>query len=153
MLPDYYAGTVPGRDAGCRSFATWLLQGVIWRCTGIMAIPGPAARFFARIRPFEKRAELPLRNGLLAQLVEQWTLNPTVASSNLARPTKNAKGMASAIPFLFVGLRTSQAGQILRQRVNLLVGQVLDRGPHDIVGSGAIAKILELFDEVRIFLP
>ncbi len=35
--------------------------------------------FFVRMRPSRK--------GLLAQLVEQWTLNPTVASSNLARPT------------------------------------------------------------------
>src|SRR5437868_15200120 len=100
MLPDYYAGTVPGRDAGCRSFATWLRQGVIWRCTGIMAIPGPTARFFARIRPFEKRADLPLRNGLLAQLVEQWTLNPTVASSNLARPTKKREGDGIGHPLL-----------------------------------------------------
>jgi hypothetical protein len=28
-------------------------------------------------------------SGVLAQLVEQWTLNPFVASSILARPTKN----------------------------------------------------------------
>ncbi len=29
-----------------------------------------------------------LNIGVLAQLVEQWTLNPFVASSTLARPTK-----------------------------------------------------------------
>ena len=80
ILPNYNAGTVPGQDADAGSCATLLRGGGICRCAWILAIPGPAARFFARIRPFKK--------GLLAQLVEQWTLNPTVASSNLARPTK-----------------------------------------------------------------
>ena len=32
---------------------------------------------------------------MLAQLVEQRTFNPLVASSNLARPTKYAKGRIS----------------------------------------------------------
>jgi hypothetical protein len=55
----------------------------------------PRATFFARIRPF--------KNGLLAQLVEQWTLNPTVEGSNPSRPTSNstARGGASR-PFSFL---------------------------------------------------
>ena len=94
----------------------------------------------------------PSKNGLLAQLVEQWTLNPTVASSNLARPTRNAKGTASAVPFCSMSAHL-KTGQILRQRVDLLIGQVLDRGTHEVAGAGAIAKILELLDDVWILLP
>src|SRR3954465_7164662 len=48
----------------------------------------PYFAFFDRIRGFKK--------GLLAQLVEQWTLNPTVASSILARPTILRRQMAQS---------------------------------------------------------
>src|SRR3954464_11001425 len=48
----------------------------------------PYFAFFDRIRGFKK--------GLLAQLVEQWTLNPTVASSILARPTILERQMAQS---------------------------------------------------------
>ena len=104
----------------------------------------------------------PLKNGLLAQLVEQWTLNPTVASSNLARPTTNEKGTAAAVPFCFASPRpglvrycasVSKTRQVLRQGLDLFIGQVPDCGTHEVAEAGAIAEILELLDDVRIFLP
>ena len=43
-----------------------------------------------------------LKIGVLAQLVEQWTLNPFVASSTLARPTNiQAASRASTLEAVF----------------------------------------------------
>src|SRR5258706_3519940 len=137
----------PDKNAGCRPGATYPRTAGTWHRTTGEAIQGfPAS-------PLDFLLEFaPSKNGLLAQLVEQWTLNPTVASSNLARPTRNAKGMASAVPLLF-GVSASKTGQILRQRLDLFIGQARDRGTHDVADADALAKILELLDDIRILLP
>jgi hypothetical protein len=48
--------------------------------------------------------------------------------------------------------RQSQTGQILCERFDLLISQVLYRGSHHVAGARAIAKILQLLDDVGILL-
>jgi hypothetical protein len=146
MLQDYYAGTVPGQGVCCRLHATdsrAKRRPVADERVAMRGFPASPPDFLLEFAPS--------KNGLLAQLVEQWTLNPTVASSNLARPTRNAKGTASAVPLLFC-VSASKTGQILRQRLDLLIGQVLGCGTHDVADTGALAKILELLDDVHVYL-
>ncbi len=115
----------------------------------------------------------PSKNGLLAQLVEQWTLNPTVASSNLARPTRNDKGTASTVPFCFspvhqrlvrywanasicssvrfltVGpIHQDLVGEILRQFLHILIRQYNDRRRHHRVLALPFLESLDLAIEI-----